>query len=137
IYQVEASVYNAWYVRAWGTVKLIDEVSFTGQVLAAWNEKTNNVSVVGAPTRDNFVNLSNHLGTDVEGTLTWHMYPDVNLDLIGGVVFPGNGLDQLLSQQAAHALADNGLTATGPINYNSTPWTVQGRLIIFIDHFFK
>ncbi|MFI5323948.1 MAG: hypothetical protein ACHQ6U_10540, partial [Thermodesulfobacteriota bacterium] len=121
--------------RAWGTVKLIDEVSFTGQVLGAWNEKTNNVSAVGGTQV--FTNLSSYLGTEVEGTLTWHMYPGVNLDLIGGVVFPGNGLDQLLTQQAAQTLIQNNITLAGGQKYNSTPWTVQGRLIIFIDQFFK
>ncbi|MEZ4547086.1 MAG: hypothetical protein R3B51_04910 [Thermodesulfobacteriota bacterium] len=43
IYQVESSVYNAYYARAWGTVKLIDELSFTPQVLVAFNEETNNL----------------------------------------------------------------------------------------------
>lgn len=42
IYQVESSVYNAYYARAWGTVKLIDELSFTPQVLVAFNEETSN-----------------------------------------------------------------------------------------------
>jgi hypothetical protein len=138
IYQVESSVYNAYYWRLWGTVKLIDELSFTPQVLMAWNQKTNNVSVVGAPPSfGTYNNLSSYLGTEVEGTLTWHMYPGVNLDLIGGVIFPGSGLKQLLTQQAENTLAANNLTPTGNVNYDSTPWTVQGRLLIFIDQFFK
>ena len=42
IYQVESSVFNAYYARVWGTVKLIDELSFTPQVIVAFNEETSN-----------------------------------------------------------------------------------------------
>ena len=133
IYQQEGSVINAYYARAWGTVKLIDELSFTPQVLVAFNETTDGVLVGGGAVVDN---LDTYLGTEVEGTLTWHMYPGVNLDFIGGVVFAGNSLDQLLEAQAAGYLAANDIQSDG-VNYDSTPWTVQGRLMIFIDQFFK
>ena len=36
----ESSVQNAYYARAYGTVKLLDHLSFTPQVLVAWNEET-------------------------------------------------------------------------------------------------
>ena len=129
IYQVESSVYNAYYARAWGTVKLIDELSFTPQVVVAFNEETSNPY----PGVDS---LSTYMGTEVEGTLTWHMYPGVNLDLIGGIVFPGDSLDTLLEAQAANTLAANQIDSDG-VRYNETPFTVQGRLMIFIDQFFK
>jgi hypothetical protein len=129
IYQVESSVYNAYYARAWGTVKLIDELSFTPQVVVAFNEETDNPY----PGVDS---LSTYMGTEVEGTLTWHMYPGVNLDLIGGIVFPGDSLDTLLEAQAANTLAANQVDSDG-VRYSETPFTVQGRLMIFIDQFFK
>ncbi len=129
IYQVESSVYNAYYARVWGTVKLIDELSFTPQVLVAFNEQTDNPY----PGVDS---IGTYMGTEVEGTLTWHMYPGVNLDLIGGIVFPGNSLDTLLEAQAANTLAANQVDSDG-VHYNETPFTVQGRLMIFIDQFFK
>jgi hypothetical protein len=129
IYQVESSVYNAYYARVWGTVKLIDELSFTPQVVVAFNEETKNPypGVEG---------LDTYMGREVEGTLTWHMYPGVNLDLIGGIVFPGSSLDTLLEAQAANTLASNQIESDG-VRYNETPFTVQGRLMIFIDQFFK
>ena len=129
IYQVESSVYNAYYARVWGTVKLIDELSFTPQVIVAFNEETSNPY----PGIDS---LDTYLGTEVEGTFTWHMYPGVNLDLIGGIVFPGSSLDALLEAQAANTLAANEVESDG-VNFNETPFTVQGRLMIFIDQFFK
>src|SRR3990167_3799933 len=129
IYQVESSVNNAYYARVWGTVKLIDELSFTPQVIVAFNEETSNPY----PGIDS---LDTYLGTEVEGTFTWHMYPGVNLDLIGGIVFPGSSLDALLEQQALNTLAANEGEPDG-VDFNETPFTVQGRLMIFIDQFFK
>jgi hypothetical protein len=64
------------------------------------------------------------------------MYPGVNLDLIGGVVFAGSSLDTLLEAQAANTLAANEIDSDG-VKYSETPYTVQGRLMIFIDQFFK
>ena len=29
------------------------------------------------------------MGTEVEGTITWHIHPGVSFDIIGGVVFAG------------------------------------------------
>ncbi len=129
IYQVESSVFNAYYARVWGTVKLIDELSFTPQVVVAFNEETSNPY----PGIDS---LDTYLGTEVEGTFTWHMYPGVNLDIIGGIVFPGSSLDALLEAQAANTLAANDVESDG-VRFDETPFTVQGRLMIFIDQFFK
>jgi hypothetical protein len=129
IYQVESSVYNAYYARLWGTVKLVDELSFTPQVLVAFNEQTSN-------PYPGVSNLGSYMGTEVEGTLTWHVHPGVSLDLIGGIVFAGNSLETLLEAQALNTLVANDVTPDR-VNYNETPWTVQGRLMIFIDQFFK
>ncbi len=129
IYQVESSVYNAYYARAWGTVKLIDELSFTPQVLVAFNEETNN-------PYPGVSNLDTYMATEVEGTLTWQVHPGVSLDLIGGIVFAGSSLETLLEAQAMNTLVANDVTPDR-VNYNETPFTVQGRLMIFIDQFFK
>ncbi len=129
IYQVESSVFNAYYARVWGTVKLIDELSFTPQVIVAFNEETDN-------PYPGVENLDTYLGTEVEATFTWHMYPGVNLDIIGGIVFPGSSLDTLLEAQAANTLAANQVESDG-VRFDETPFTVQGRLMIFIDQFFK
>ncbi|MFB3148931.1 MAG: hypothetical protein ACE10J_09755, partial [Thermodesulfobacteriota bacterium] len=129
IYQVESSVNNAYYARIWGTVKLVDSISFTPQVIVAFNEETDN-PLPGVS------NIDTYMGTEVEGTLTWHIHPGVSFDLIGGVVFAGNSLDELLEGQALNTLAANDINPDR-VNYDETPWTVQGRLMIFIDQFFK
>ena len=139
IYQSEGSVINAYYARLWGTVKLIDEISFTPQVLVAFNEQTENVRVNGGPfsgTSGIVDSIDTYMGTEVEGTLTWHIHPGVSFDLIGGVVFAGDSLDTLLEAQALTQLSNNDIDPE-QVRYNETPWTVQGRLMIFIDQFFK
>jgi len=129
IYQVESSVYNAYYARIWGTVKLVDSISFTPQVIVAFNEETSN-------PLPGVTNISSYMGTEVEGTITWHIHPGVSFDLIGGVVFTGDSLNELLEGQALNTLAQNDINPDR-VNYDETPWTVQGRLMIFIDQFFK
>ncbi len=137
LYQQEGSVINAYYARLWGTVKLIDSISFTPQVLVAFNEQTSNVEVNGILGNGIVVdNVSSYMGTELEGTLTWHIHPGVSFDLIGGVVFTGDSLDELLTAQAIDVLADNQVDPDRT-NYDETPWTIQGRLMIFIDQFFK
>jgi hypothetical protein len=135
IYQQEGSVINAYYARLWATVKVADSISFTPQVLVAFNQETDNVAVNGGGA---IVarNLDTYMGTEVEGVMTWHIHPGVNFDLIGGVVFAGNSLNTLLEAQALSVLAQNDVNPDR-VNYDETPWTVQGRLIIFIDQFFK
>ncbi len=105
LYQQEGSVINAYYARLWATVKLIDSISFTPQVLVAFNEQTNNVEVNGILGSGTVVDsVDAYMGTEVEGTLTWHIHPGVSFDLIGGVVFTGDSLDQLLAAQAAEVI---------------------------------
>ncbi len=134
IYQQEGSVINAYYARLWATVKIVDSISFTPQVLVAFNQQTDNVAVnAGGAIIDS---LDTYMGTEVEGVITWHIHPGVNFDLIGGVVFAGSSLDTMLEAQALSVLAQNDVNADR-VNYDETPWTVQGRLIIFIDQFFK
>jgi hypothetical protein len=123
IYQIEGSVINAFYARAWGTVKLLDNLSFTPQVVVAWNEETDN-------PLPNSGDVSRYLGTEVEGTLTVNVVPGVNLDIIGGLVFLGSGMEDLIETQAANA------GAVDP-DAESVAWTAQARMIIYIDQFFK
>ena len=137
LYQQEGSVINAYYARLWATVKVIDSISFTPMVLVAFNEQTDNVEVNGILGTGRVVDsVDTYMGTELEGTITWHIHPGVSFDLIGGVVIPGNSLEELLEAQALDVLADNDVDSDG-VNYNNTPWTLQGRLMIFIDQFFK
>ena len=70
LYQVESSVYNAYYARLYGTVKLADSLSFSPQVLVAFNEETSNPSA-GAVGGNTFVgNFDTYMATEVEGTFT-------------------------------------------------------------------
>jgi hypothetical protein len=131
IYQAEGSVINAFYARAWGTVKLLDHLSLTPQVVVAWNEETNTCVNGGGTCLGGFeVDASRYLGTEVEGTLTWNVVPGVNLDFIGGFVFNGSGLKDLLEAQASGILEED----TSAEDY---AWTGQARLLVYIDQFFK
>jgi hypothetical protein len=143
IYRIEGSVINSYYGRAWGTVKLLDHLSFTGQAVVGFNEETNSplypsetVFGPGVSTE-----VDTYLGTEIEGTFTWQVWPGVNFDLIGSLVFAGSGLKQLQKQQASAVVNENDALGGGsvPGNFNAFkyPWAVQGRLLIYIDQFFK
>ncbi len=122
--RAESSVQNAYYARVYATVKLMDALAFTPQVLVAWNEETAGIMQQG-------VDVGSYLGTEVEGTLTWTIHPGINFDLIGSVVFAGSGLEDMLEQQGEN------LTGEDVGSASSTPYAIQGRLLVFIDQFFK
>ena len=139
VYRLESSVANAFYARAWATVKLLDKLSFTPQVLVAWNEETTAPLVIGQ-------DVDRYLGTEVEGTFTFHVHPGVTLDLIGSLVLAGDGLQDLIEQQAGatYALADfngdgasDGAAPPGGVDAEDLPFALQARLLIYIDQFFK
>ena len=130
VYRIEGSVVNAFYARAWATVKLLDKLSFTPQVVVAWNQETSAPLIPGQ-------DVDRYLGTEVEGTFTINVVPGVNLDLIGSIVFAGSGLNDLIEQQAAATLVGAGVDQTGDINAEDVPWAAQARLIVYIDQFFK
>ena len=44
VYQIEGSVINAIYARVYANMKLSENLSFTPQVLFAWNDETSAVS---------------------------------------------------------------------------------------------
>lgn len=133
IYGIENSVINAFYGRAWGTIKLLDRLSFTPQVLFAWNHEKEAL-VEGAK-------VGRYLATEFEGTFTINIVPGVDLDIIGSVVIPGEGLDDLLEQRAdiqlAQGVADGLIEVRDPISSPDVPYAIQGRLLIYIDQFFK
>jgi hypothetical protein len=131
IYQIEGSVINAFYARAWATVKLLDYLSFTPQVLVAWNQDNDNPLGFGPVDR--------YLGTEIEGTFTINLLPGVNFDIIGGAVINGDGVKDLLRQQAA-AQVNNALNTNfvpGDFDPEDVSWTAQGRLLVYIDQFLK
>jgi len=139
IYNSESSAQNAYYIKLSTNIKFADEWSFAPMVLAAWTDETNtfignpNTGGSGLPLNPTQNEVDDFLGVEVEGTLTWHMYPGVDVDLIGSVIFAGDGLTDLLEEQAALVLG----TEVDRGSASSTPWAVQGRMIIYIDDFFK
>ncbi len=135
-YNIEGSVINAIYARAYANMSLSDNLAFTPQVLFAWNDETNAISAFDSDYNgaDIPVNLGSgvpigtevekYLGTEIEGTLSWTLHPGVNLDFIGSLVLAGDGLTELLEAQGA----------TDP---NDTIWAAQTRLMVYIDQFAK
>jgi len=129
IYQIEGSVINAIYARAYANVALAENIGFTPQVLMAWNDETHAVSAFDSgPFGSGItaVEAEKYLGTEIEGTLTWTLHPGVNLDLIGSLVIAGDGLTDLLEHQAG-----DGSSA------DDTIWAFQSRLMVYIDQFMK
>ncbi len=130
IYQIEASVINAIYVRAYANMQLAENLGFTPQVLFAWNDETRAVSAFDSGpfgsgiANDGSVEVDKYLGTEIEGTLTWTLHPGVNLDFIGSLVLAGDGLTGLLEQQ-------------GAVDPDDTIWAAQTRLMVYIDQFMK
>jgi hypothetical protein len=129
VYQIEGSVINAIYVKAYANMRLSENLGFTPQVLFAWNDETSATSAFdgtggfggGIPGA---VEVEKYLGTEIEGTLSWTLHPGVNLDFIGSVVIAGDGLTDLLE-----AKAGDGSTA------EDTIWAAQTRLMVYIDQF--
>jgi hypothetical protein len=131
IYQVEGSVINAFYARVWGTVKLLDHVTSTTQALFAWNSETNSPLVANQ-------NVSQYLGTELEETISIEVTPGVNFDLIGSIVINSGGLKDLLEQQASAAVNDaGGDTIPGDFEAEDVAFAFQGRVLVYIDQFFK
>ncbi|NIQ14944.1 MAG: hypothetical protein GTO02_11295 [Candidatus Dadabacteria bacterium] len=135
IYQIDASVINAYYARAWATLKLSDHWAWTPQALIAWNHETDSAVSpfdsgafgIGIPA----TNVDDFLGVELESTLTWTIHPGVNMDFIGSIVFAGAGLEDLLEAQGA-AIAEDSVGSAEDL-----PWAVQARLMIYIDQFLK
>ncbi len=132
IYQIEGSVINAIYARAYANMQLADNLGFTPQVLFAWNDETKAVSAFDSGgfgsgiANDGSFEADSYLGTEIEGTLTWTLHPGVNLDFIGSLVLAGDGLTDLIEQQAGDGSAAE-----------DTIWAYQTRLMVYIDQFIK
>ncbi len=138
VYNIEGSVINAFYGRIYANMKLADNLGFTPQVLTAWNHEKNAISAFDSNYTALEVNLGtgipstpvdSYLGTEIEGTLTWSIYPGVDLDLIGSVVIAGDGLKDLIEASGRAKSGEAVGTASG------TPWAVQTRLMVYIDQF--
>lgn len=145
IYNIEGSVINAYYGKVYANLKLADNLAFMPQVLTAWNHEKNAVSAFdggafGSGIPGNTM-VDSYLGTEIEGTLTWSIYPGVDLDLIGSVVIAGDGLKDLIeasgSERAGDQLRAADATAANPDvgNAEGTAWAVQTRLMVYIDQF--
>ena len=133
VYNIEGSVINAIYAKAYANVQLADNLGFTPQVLIAWNDETNAVSAFDSGAFGSGIGVTEvdkYLGTEIEGTLSWTLHPGVNLDFIGSLVLAGDGLTQLME---SHAAANDVADATA----EDTIWAFQSRLMIYIDQFMK
>ena len=155
IYNIEGSVINAYYGKIYTNLKLADNLGFMPQVLMAWNHEKNAVSAFdggdfGAGIPNTMVD--SYLGTEIEGTLTWSIYPGVDLDFMGSVVIAGDGLKDLLMasggervgdmMRAACPAGDAGAACRSQANPDvgnaeGTAWAVQTRLMVYIDQFMK
>ena len=144
VYNIEGSVINAIYAKAYANMTLSDNLAFTPQVLFAWNDQTNAVSAFdgggfgsGIPATE----VEKYLGTEIEGTLSWTLHPGVNLDFIGSVVLAGDGLTDLIEAHGAEAATDALEDETAPRetvgSADDTLWALQTRLMIYIDQFVK
>ena len=136
VYNIEGSVINAIYARAYANVSLAENIGFTPQVLIAWNDETNAASAFDSNyyganfgTGISSAEVDDYLGTEIEGTLTWTLHPGVNLDFIGSLIVAGDGLTDLIE---AHGAA-NGDTSSA----DDTIWGFQTRLMVYIDQFMK
>ena len=132
IYQIEGSVINAIYARAYANMQLAENVGFTPQVLIAWNDETNAVSAFDSGGFGSGIGntpVAEFLGTEIEGTLSWTLHPGVNLDFIGSLVLAGDGLTDLIE---AHGAANE-----APGTADDTIWAFQSRLMVYIDQFAK
>ena len=139
VYNIEGSVINAIYARAYANMSLADNLVFTPQVLVAWNDETNAISAFDSDYGDNNnlgpgipnTEVDKYLGTEIEGTLSWTLHPGVNLDFIGSVVIAGDGLTDLIK---AHGMANGAGMEEEP---EDTIWAAQTRLMVYIDQFMK
>lgn len=138
IYQIEGSVINAYYGKVYANLKLADNLSFMPQVLTAWNHEKQAVSAFDSDVFGSGITstaVDSYLGTEIEGTLTWSLYPGVDLDLIGSVVIAGDGLKDLIEASAAEMVRDNANASGSVGNAEGTAWAVQTRLMVYIDQF--
>lgn len=152
IYNIEGSVINAYYGKVYANLKLADNLSFMPQVLTAWNHEKVAGSAFDSGAFGSGIlpntQVDSYLGTEVEGTLTWTIYPGVDLDFMGSVVFAGNGLKDLLMASGAERAGDArratcvagdtacmGQANPSVGNAEGTAWAVQTRLMVYIDQF--
>ena len=73
VYNIEGSVINAIYARAYANVALAENIGFTPQVLIAWNDETNAVSAFDSGVLGEGIGateVDDYLGTEIEGTLS-------------------------------------------------------------------
>ncbi len=127
IYALEGSVINSFYFRGWSTLKLHDSIFLTPQVIIAFNDETNALST------DLFTPLpevSRYLGTELETTLTFKLREHFWVDLIGSVIVPGEGLDDLLTQRA---FIEGAIPSLDDGNNSDLPFALQARFIITLD----
>jgi len=144
IYGIEGGVINAFYFRGWTTLALDPEhLFFTPQVIFAWSDETdpfdgafNPIIGPGKAENDRF------LGVEIEGTITWKIAESFWLDLIGSVVIPSGGIDDLLEARACIEATGNSdcIFDGGVLQLDDppdAPFAFQGRFVVALDPLIK
>lgn len=127
IYAFDGSVINSYYVRGWSTLNLTDKLYLTPQAILGFVDEKNALSF---NLFEPLPAVDSYLGTELEATLTWKLRDHVWFDLIGSVVFAGQGLKDLLSQRA---LIQGAVESLDNANPPDTPYAIQGRFIVTLD----
>ena len=131
IYAAEGSVINSGYTRSWSTIKLSNSIYLTPQILFAWVDQENALSLdVLTP----LPNVNRYLGVELEGTLTYKIMDHLWFDLIGSLIIAGDGLNDLLSQRAFIEGAIDNINDADPPDY---PFAIQGRFVFTLDNTIK
>jgi len=129
VYALEGSVINSLYLRLFSTFKLHDSVTFSPQVIFAWNDKTDALLDIDGLTP--MPEVAKYMGTELEGTITYKILDHLWFDLIGSYIIPGDGLDDLISQRAVIEGSISSLDGARPA---SSIYSIQGRFIFTLDH---
>lgn len=127
IYAVEGSVVNSFYFRGWSTLRLTDDLFLTPQAILGFVDQKN---ALAANIFEPFPAVDRYLGTEVEATLTWKIREHIWFDLIGSLIFAGDGLKDLQSQRA---LIEGAVDSLDDTSSASHPYAITGRFIITLD----
>ena len=127
IYALEGSVINSFYFRGWSTFRLTNNLFLTPQAILGFVDQKN---ALAANIFEPFPAVDRYLGTEVEATLTWKIREHIWFDLIGSLIFAGDGLKDL---QAQRALIEGGVDSLDDAGSASHPYAITGRFIITLD----
>ena len=127
IYALEGSVINSYYFRAWTTMRLTNDLYLTPQAIIGFVDQPNALALnIFEPLPA----VDRYLGTELEATFTWKIREHIWFDLIGSLIFAGDGLKDLQAQRALIEGAVDSLDDAGSANH---PYAITGRFVITLD----